>query len=72
MKVTGLARKLQVDPAFSLKIPIRGLKLAQNLGQPCEFLVQGEGWRRGAADRRAADQQVQHLVPTLVQLRVPR
>jgi hypothetical protein len=38
-KMTGLAQSLQdiVGPTFGTRIPIRGLKLAQNLGQPCEF-----------------------------------
>ena len=47
VKVTGLARKLQVCPRFGLQIPVNGLNLAQFLGhgrglhfwrlQPCNF-----------------------------------
>jgi hypothetical protein len=35
-----LAQKLQVGPRFWLQIPIDGLKLAQLLGQPCNFYAQ--------------------------------
>jgi hypothetical protein len=36
---TGLAQNSQVGPVVWLNIPIRALKPAQSLGQPCEFYV---------------------------------
>jgi hypothetical protein len=42
LKSTGLAQNFQVGLAVCLKIPaIRDLKLAQILGQPCEFYLDG-------------------------------
>jgi hypothetical protein len=45
---TGLAQNSQVGPAFRMEIPVRGLKLARILGQPCAFYP-----RRGGAPRTA-------------------
>jgi hypothetical protein len=39
----GLTQNLQVDPAVSLKIPLRTLEVTQILGQLCEFQVPGAG-----------------------------
>jgi hypothetical protein len=41
LKFTGLAQNSQVGPALCLEIPIRHLKPAQILGQPCEFYLRG-------------------------------
>ena len=37
--LTGLIQILKVGPTCRLEIPMRGLRLAQNLGQPCGFYV---------------------------------
>ena len=37
---TGLAQIARLGPTLWLKIPIRALKLAHNLGQPCAMFVQ--------------------------------
>ena len=41
---TGLAQMVRLGPTFLLKIPIRALKLGQNLGQPYTVFVHGT-WR---------------------------
>ena len=40
-KFTGLGQNFQDGSAVWLKIPIRGLKLGQILGQPCEICLRG-------------------------------
>ena len=51
---TGLARIARLGPTLWLKIPIRALKLAQNLGQPCAIFVYGRATGARARPRGAA------------------